>query len=151
MPDYAFRDLPTLLEGSNPYVDSFRAALSSFAPGLAEHPERVTELEPAGGEAVIATLLEYACQAQNILNIELGRAGLVALPRDWLLARIEPALEPLFATDDDWEYGRMLEVAELLDAALTRKLIRRGLESENEEIREAAEDWRDALTSDAGE
>ena len=151
MPDYAFRDLPTLLAGSGPYIAPFRAKLDSFSEGLAEHPERVTELELATGAAVIAVLLEYACQAQNVVNIELGRAGLVALPREWLLARIEPALEPLFAVNDAWEYRRMLEVAELLDAALTRKLIRRGLESENEEIREAAEDWRDALTSDAGE
>ena len=149
--DYAFRDLATLLSLRHSYVDAFRAGLDAYSEGLAEHPERVTELEPATGAAVIAELLEYACQLQNNLNIELGRAGLAALPREWLLARIEPALEPLFATDDDWEYGRMLEVAELLDAALTRKLIRRGLESENEEIREAAEDWRDALTSDAGE
>ncbi|HET7234646.1 MAG TPA: hypothetical protein VFJ16_31830 [Longimicrobium sp.] len=142
MPGAPFRDLATLLAHTHPHIAGFRETMDAFAEGLAEHPERAAELEPATAAEVIATLLSYACETQNSLNIELGRAGLVALPRAWLLARIEPALEPLLAANDEWEYRRMLEAADLLDAALTRKLVDRGLESANPDIREAAEDWR---------
>ena len=148
MPISPFRDLPTLLALSHPHIDEVRERMNSLAAGLAEHPERATDLDPAAAAHLIRYLLSAACEAQNSLNIELGRAGLVALPREWLLARIEPHLEPLFAADDDWEYRRMVEVAHLLDPGLTRKLIDRGLESANPDIRKAAEDWAEYLRRD---
>jgi hypothetical protein len=64
---------------------------------------------------VLSYFLELACQAQNMLNIELGRASLVTLPRKWLLEKIEAAAKPLLDTNDEWEYRRLLEVYWKLD------------------------------------
>jgi hypothetical protein len=105
----------------------------------------VPTLNPSTGDAVLSYLLELACQAQNMRNIELGRTALLALPRAWLLDRIEAAAEPLLELGDEWEYRRLGEVYLGLDQELVRGLIARGRDSQDEGIKEAAEDFLQAL------
>ena len=141
MRDLVFRDLETLMGFSHPYIEEFKSRLDSFRPGLWAHLELVPNLDAQAGRAVLSYLLGSACQSQNTLNIELGRAGLLALPREWLLLNIEEAAEPLLRADDEWEYRRLLEVCWKLDGGLVRRLALGGVGNENPEVREACEEY----------
>jgi hypothetical protein len=147
MSDLVFRDLETLTRFSHHYIDEFRSHLNSLHPDLFAHLDLVPELEPNVGRAVLSYFLSAACQCQNILNIELGRASLLALPREWVLQHIEEAAEPLLRAEEEWEYRRLLEVCWKLDFELVRKLASRGMGSENPEVRETGEDCLKELVS----
>jgi hypothetical protein len=90
---------------------------------------------------VVSYLLELACRSQNIMNIELGRSGLLALPRQWLLGRFYKDAEPLLRQEAEWEYRRLLEVARQLDRDLFQRFVSGGLHSEDAQLREVAEEW----------
>lgn len=85
--------------------------------------------------------LGRACQAQNAAVITQGRSEILALPRDAVLQSIERLAAESLPLDDEWEFRRLLEVYEQLDAELLRRLVETGLASSNPEIKEAAEDF----------
>jgi hypothetical protein len=77
-------------------------------------------------------------------DISLVREVLLSLPKDFLLANIEKSAEPLLinATTDAYEeYRRLLELYIDIDRDLTRRLALRASESDDEDIREAGEDF----------
>jgi len=86
--------------------------------------------------------LGRACQAQNVSVITQGRREILSMPRDEILASIERVAADSLPLGDEWEFRRLLELYEQLDAGLLRRLVERGLRSENAEVREAAEDLR---------
>jgi hypothetical protein len=122
MNDLTFRDLEELLHGTHPYIERYKHELDGVQENLWMHLETVPQLEEKEQQFVLSYFLELACQAQNILNIELGRASLVALPRNWLLEKIEEASKPLLDENDEWEYRRLLEVYWKLGEGLVRNL-----------------------------
>jgi hypothetical protein len=122
--------------------------MDTYQKDLWKHLERVSQLEPESGDAVLSYLLELACQSQHTGNIERGRKALLRLPRDWVLQHIERVAEPLLQLNDEWEYRRLLEVYEHLDKELVQKLVYRGLTSQNPEIRETAADYRESLATE---
>lgn len=127
---------------AHPYDERLIQILEAIRPGLAHQLDTAPSLDDSQTAQLLEALLECACSAQNSRNINLGRDGLVALPRAWLLARIEAAAEPYVQCNDDWEYRRLLEVYAQLDPVLVQRLVQRGLDHPNPEIREAAEDFR---------
>ena len=58
-----------------------------------------------------------------------------------MLERIEGIADRTLNYDDDWEYRRLLELYERLDANLLSRLVSRGIESPNADIAEAAQDF----------
>jgi len=74
-------------------------------------------------------------------DIGLCREVIRSLPKDWLLTTIEGAAEPLLQTDAREHYRRLLELYWELDAGLVHALATRALASEDEEVREAGEDF----------
>jgi hypothetical protein len=112
--------------------------MDTFQKDLWAHLELVPSLPVMTGRAVLAYLLELACQSQNALTIELGRKVLMALPRIWLLEHIEIAAEPLVQLNDEWEYRRLLELYSLLDTMLVRQLALRGINNPDTGIKEAS-------------
>jgi hypothetical protein len=125
----------------DPRVQALQRFLEGLRPGLSDHPEMLPTLDAVASRQALTRLLELACSAQHIGNIQLGRGYLVDVPRVWLLDHIQPVAEELLASGDDWEYRRLLELYERLDERLLKELITRGRVSENGEIREAAEDF----------
>jgi hypothetical protein len=119
---------------------------------LSDRPEDLLTLDADRVTRVLSQLLELACRAQHVGNIELARRYLVSIPREWLLDQIEPLAEELITSGGEWEYRRLLELYERLDDDLLRRLVARGLLSDNEEIKEAAEDFgqRRAIRGDRG-
>lgn len=126
---------------AHPYDEDLIQRLDAIRPGLAQHLDTAPSLDGQQTALLLRTLLDCVC-AQNARNIILGRAGLLALPRAWLLARIKVAAEPYVERNDDWEYRRLLEVYDQLDPMLVHRLVQRGLHHPDPAMREAAEDFR---------
>lgn len=140
MDELVFRDLEVLLQYSHSYIERYKQELDGIHKDLWLHFDLVPQLSHLEQQAVLSYFLELACQTQNILNIELGRASLIALPRDWLLKNIEKAFEPLLQNNDEWEYRRLLEVCWKLDRGLVNKLVFWGLDNMHLEIQENAKE-----------
>lgn len=84
-------------------------------------------------------------------SIQTVRSAIQALPREWVLERIEAAAEPYLQggpdheTGTEDEYRRFLELYMQLDRNLALKLARRAAEHSDPLIREAGEETLDEL------
>lgn len=123
------------------YDQRFKAELDKIEPGLWARLETVPDLPEEAQAAVLRFLLEIGCQATHIRNVTLGRSALCCMPQEWLVSRIEQAAADSLDLDDEWQFRRLGEVYELLDAELVRHLITQGETSPDPAIREAAEDF----------
>lgn len=85
--------------------------------------------------------VQLACQPQNAGRIVAGRNQVLAMPRPWVLDHVERVAAESLDLADYWEYRRLLELADLLDAGLVRRLVPLGLASSDPDVREAAEDF----------
>lgn len=134
---------------------AFIAARMDFlrSKGRVEQIRRALHDPPRRGTAL--RLLVYLTEAERqalfddllILasvdhsDLSLVREALLSLPRPWVLSRIEERAEPLLEHGTYVEFRRLLELLRLLDAGLTATLARRALASEDQDIREAGEDF----------
>jgi hypothetical protein len=100
----------------------------------------MTKAEPSLD--ALRSAVQLACQPQNASRIVAGRQQVLALPRSWVMAHIEPVAAVALDLSDDWEYRRLLELAALLDAELVQRLVQLGLANSDPEVREAAQDFR---------
>jgi hypothetical protein len=74
-------------------------------------------------------------------SVQVARDMILSLPRDFVLANVEQVAEPLLADGTYDEYRRLLELYDLLDGSLMRKLARRAAAHPDPDIREAGEDF----------
>jgi hypothetical protein len=79
-------------------------------------------------------------------HVQMVRSAIKALPRDWVLARIEAAAEPLLIASTEQfqyeEFRRLLELYEQLgNEELLARLAQRALEHDDEDVREAGQDF----------
>ena len=132
---------------ATPYDLAFRRQLDTYQPDLWQHLELVPQLPPETSAELLSYLLDLACRAQHVRNIELGRTALLALPRAWLLKSIPAVAEPVVQRQDDWEYRRLLEVYWRLDRRLTHGLAERGRASSSPAIREVADEFLERLVT----
>ena len=85
--------------------------------------------------------LSYACECQSMRRITEGWRRIMALPRRWTIDHIEQIAVDSLNLEDDWEFRRLLEVAQALDTTLLQRLVERGRLSGNPDVREAAHDF----------
>jgi hypothetical protein len=85
--------------------------------------------------------VQLACQPQNAWRIVAGRNQVLVMPRDWVMAHVEEVAAESLDLCDYWQYRRLLELAELLDSGLVRRLVPQGLSSSDPDVREAAEEF----------
>jgi hypothetical protein len=78
-------------------------------------------------------------------HIAAGREIIRTLPRAWVVAHIEGIAAPLLQQGSEDEYRRLLELYSTLDRDLTWRLIRQALQHEDQDIREAGEDFRQKM------
>jgi hypothetical protein len=130
------------------FAESFRAKLNSFSRGLSADPGGVRSLDEKTGLQVLEFLLESVCGSQSIEANRLGTECIAALPRRWLAPRIREAALRRINLDDDYEFRRLLDLFEHLDAPGPAGAPMRdeaayfaqiGLRHENPDIREDAE------------
>ena len=138
----SFRPQPVdiLLAKPGPYSERFAQQLNQLYPDLANCLHELPRLHSSIKRHAVAALLKFACQAQNVANTELGRAGLLAVPCDWLVAALPPIARETLDLSDEWELRRLLEMLCLLDRQLMLEFAEDALRSSDREIREAAQD-----------
>lgn len=110
------------------------------------HYENIKRLEKCPAETadlVLKTLIEWACQSQNEANIMLGRKKILEINGGWLRLHIVECARNCLDLSDEWEYRRFLELIVLAAPELKASALALGEDSENSEIREAADDFRD--------
>jgi hypothetical protein len=103
----------------------------------------MAEVEPSLD--ALRSAVTLACQPSNAGRIVAGRRQVLAMPRLWVLERIERVAAETLDLSDYWEYRRLLELAELLDGELVRRLVPLGLGSSDPDVLEAAEDFKAKL------
>jgi hypothetical protein len=94
-------------------------------------------------QILLDELVELASVGHS--DIELCREAILSLPKTWLLANIEKSAEGLLADGTDEEYRRLLELYIKIDDRLTEKLVKRALQHEDADVREAGEDFQEYL------
>ncbi|MGH9848601.1 MAG: hypothetical protein ACREBD_01965 [Blastocatellia bacterium] len=83
-------------------------------------------------------------------SIQAVRRLILSLPREWVLAQIENFAEPILASGDYDEYRRLLELYLELDHELAFKLASKASQHEDEDIKEAGEDFLERLRLGSG-
>jgi hypothetical protein len=81
-------------------------------------------------------------------DVELVWKVILSFPKDFLLANIEKSAETVLsnATQDAYvEYRCLLALYDKIDYQLTYRLAQRALQSEDEDVREAGEDYMELL------
>ena len=92
---------------------------------------------------VLKTLIENACLGQNLAPIELGRKKINEIDKVWLKNNLLEVASSCIDFSDEWEYRRLVELVDLVIPELKQKVLEIGETSDNEEVREAVEDYRD--------
>ncbi len=135
----------SLAKFENPDSDwarSFRERFAKLgAASVPDLPDAVRQLDEATSGLVVRELLEYACKSQTHRALTVGSGLLLEIDRAWLARRIEREAEAAVDfLDDDYEFLRLAELYERIDAGLLARLVARGLASANADVREAALD-----------
>jgi hypothetical protein len=97
-------------------------------------------LSPVDLTSMFDALVFYASWDNGLVGM--ARRLIKAMPRQWVLERIEAAAEPYLAEGGE-QYRRFLELYEELSDALTRKLAERALAHSDPTVQEAGQDAMD--------
>jgi len=125
----------------SPYAEQIQEQLNSLYPGVYERISAISALPLSVGLSILVTLLELACQGQHTGMIVLARQRIAKIPSEWLLQQLPKAISESLSLEDEWEYRRLLELLRDVAPQLLTGYIEQGLESEDADIREAAEDF----------
>jgi hypothetical protein len=141
-------------------VSSFWAYSEALRKFVSEGVDRVSLVRELIREDIVVALklAEYLSESEHkqLFNIwvaaashhkhvQIYRKFILALPRDWVLERIEAIAEPYLVSGDLEEYARYLELYLLLDEELTRKLAQRALAHSDPDVVEAGQDFIEIL------
>ena len=126
------------------FTSELNHKIDSLYPDASSHLDRIGEWPDSAGRMIVNTLLEQACESQNVGRILSARTALLSLPRDWLSRLLPGAIRDVVALDDEWEYRRLIELLKDLDRPLFEAYVDYGLAAGQGEIYEAASDLRDA-------
>ena len=87
-------------------------------------------------------LIENACLGQNYGTIELAQK-INGINKEWLNKYFLEVASSCIDYSDEWGYRRLVELVVLVIPKLKQKVLNIGKNSENEEIREVVEDYKD--------
>lgn len=107
--------------------------------------EEILKLPDNVSSEIVMILLSYGCQAQNEANITISRECLKQFPADWITKKIMKLVFKSINIYDEWDYRRLLEIAELISEDLLKWAISIAHYSKNPEIIEAASDFTERL------
>ena len=91
---------------------------------------------------VLKVLIEYACQGQNYGPIVLGRKKINEIDKAWLKQYFIEVASMCIDYSDEWEYRRLMELVVCVIPELEQEVLKLGVQSENEEVREVVEDYQ---------
>ena len=90
---------------------------------------------------ILKMFVEWACQSQNIGAIELGREKVSSFDKRFLKEHLINVAKYTLDLSDEWEYRRFVELVMAAIPDLKDKVVEMGMLSDNEDIREAADDY----------
>lgn len=91
---------------------------------------------------ILKMFVEWACQSQNIGAIELGREKVSSFDKRFLKEHLINVAKCTLDLSDEWEYRRFVELVMVDIPDLKDKAVEMGILSGNDDIREAANDYR---------
>ena len=91
---------------------------------------------------VLKVLSEYACQGQNYGPIVLGRKKINEIDKAWLKQYFIEVASMCIDYSDEWEYRRLMELVVCVIPELKQEVLKLGVQSENEEVRDVVEDFQ---------
>ncbi|WP_090671816.1 hypothetical protein [Paenibacillus tianmuensis] len=119
----------------------FRNELNQILPNAYDRIDDIESFPESIGTEILAFFVGYACHPQNWPLIELARNKIKTIPSKWLLKHLPEVARTTICFEDDWEYRRLLELISEAAPILLNWGIEQGVNSTNEEVREAAEDF----------
>ncbi|MED1790098.1 hypothetical protein P4V47_21935 [Brevibacillus laterosporus] len=125
----------------NPYELQLREELNQIFAGSYDKMDIIPDYPLVIGLKILSVLTEYACKGQNTEPILLARNQLKKIPIGWLIQFFPEVAQKNIDFEDEWEFRRLLELVHEAIPHLLKKYIEYGLMSQNEEVKEAAEDF----------
>ncbi|WP_374017323.1 hypothetical protein ABU162_24660 [Paenibacillus thiaminolyticus] len=119
-----------------------REELDKVLPDAYDSIEKIEQLPLQIGLRLLRILIEYACKSQNIGPILLARDRIKNISSKWLFVYFPEAAKECICIEDEWEYRRLLELVYEAVPQLLEAYIEQGLLSDNDEVQEAAMDFR---------
>lgn len=125
-----------------PYELRLQNELNKVSPNVYDRTDDIEILPESIGKKVLAVLVEFACYSQNLTMIELARNKIKTIPSNWLMKYFPEVAKKSINFEDEWEYRRLLELLSEATPILLKWGVELGVNSTNEEVREAAEDFK---------
>lgn len=120
------------------------AILNRVLDGIYDDIRNLDKYPLLVSKQVLGILIQSACVGQNMAPIELGRKKIgEIINHDWLVQYFMEVADQNIDYSDVWEFRRLSELVILCVPELKENVLAKGANSEDEEIREAAEDYRD--------
>ena len=124
-------------------IDSIRRGLDAAGAQRLTALRLIPLLPLSDRQELFPDLVRFASWAHGL--IQRFRDLVLALPRDWVIANIERAAEPLLENSSETyqfeEYRRLLELyTQLGDCGLIERLANRAISHSDEDVREAGQD-----------
>lgn len=91
---------------------------------------------------VLKVLIENSCLGQNYGPIEISRKKINEIDKVWLKQYLIEVASTCIDYSDEWEYRRLVELIIFVMPDLKKEILKLGAQSENEEVREVVEDFR---------
>ena len=134
-------------EIKNPYEIWLRDEVNKVSDGIYDDIQHLDQYPLTVAKQVLGILIQNACLGQNDGPIRLGRkkTGEI-INHDWLVQYFMEVADQNIDFSDEWEFRRLAELVILCVPELKESVLAKGANSEDEEIREAAEDYRDKTT-----
>lgn len=138
--------------------DCYALARQAFFQGSIDRVALIRRALPTSDRLVAVGMAQYLSPAEHIQLFDewvrwsralpAARDYILSLPREWVLERIEQAVEPNLCDADEQIFRRYLELYYTLDPDLTAKLVKRALEHPDDAIQEAGKDFLSRLEED---
>ena len=128
----------------DPYMKRIVNEVNSISSGIFDNIKNLDQYSQSVSQLVLKILMQCACLGQNYGPIEIGRKKIgEIINRDWLIHNFMKVADESINYSDEWEYRRLVELVVLHIPELKEEVLAKGINSENEEVREVVDDYRD--------
>jgi len=123
------------------YEQCIKNELETIIPEIYDNLNNINGYSNDRAEKILRVLLEYSCLSQNHANITISRELICKINAEWLKSHYKEVAISTINFNDDWEYRRLLEVIDESMPDYLKWAINIGKGSNNEEIREIAQEF----------
>lgn len=128
----------------DPYMQKIIRDINKISNGIFDDIKNLDTYPLDISKQVLRLLIRNSCLGQNCAPIEIGRKKIGQIAnKDWLVKHFMEIADENINYSDDWEYRRLMELIMLHIPELKEDALLRGKDSENEEVREVVEEFKD--------